>query len=113
LVVGLVAAGLIYGRWKLRLLAGVLGATFVGFIAFWVAAEYPPRNIREALSQEQGWCWTRQFWDPAIDESSWLCVRCGDHSCIDYWSQKQHILEVRAYTECNDGNVYDDGSGAR
>jgi len=66
-----------------------------------------PRNLFEAYRDIPGWCWYRQFWDPRIDKSRYLCVRCGTKACIEDWSAKYAMQEV-LLDSCLQAGWYED-----
>lgn len=69
--------------------AFVFGAFLVIFCMVWLALNPAPLNIWEAIGGENGYCWIRQIYNAAIDETSWLCVRCGTQACIDEWNPQR------------------------
>mmetsp|Transcript_56560 Transcript_56560/g.143090 ORF Transcript_56560/g.143090 Transcript_56560/m.143090 type:complete len:439 (+) Transcript_56560:160-1476(+) len=87
----------------------VLGLGLVGFSFFWIfSAQGGPINIFEMAGGENGYCWVRQVYLPSVDESQWLCVRCGTQSCIDLWEQQKY-LETVSMVVCQEKTWYYDG----
>jgi len=83
--------------WERRLtfFSLVVGLLLTGFCLSWSLGNWAPRDIWE----EVPWCWSRQVRnDRLFGTSQWLCIRCGEQSCIDRWAQESNIAQVSIAT---------------
>jgi len=92
-----------------RVLKWSMLATGIGLVAFclcWVVV-WPPMNVWEPVR----WCWTRQVYNatlfPVGQKQHWRCVRCGDQTCIDYWSKQTWTASATLDQCANDIGWYD------
>jgi membrane associated rhomboid family serine protease len=82
----------------------VLIVLLIAFCLGWLFTQWPPEDIWEKLdpSTKEPVCWTRQIWDPQINERSYVCVqcKCGDEACKSQWSSMEYVKSV-TLTSCN------------
>jgi len=86
-----------------------LGLGLAAFSLYWIfSAETGPLNMIEKSEGQTGYCWVRQVYLPSVDETQWLCVRCGTTKCIEEWSAQKY-LETVSLLVCKDKGWYFDG----
>lgn len=76
-----------------RIFQAIVLILLIGLYSFHFAmlVKWPPQTFED----DKPWCWVRQIYNQTLfKDTSFHCVRCGDHYCIDRWSSQRWIQNV-------------------
>jgi len=89
----------------------VLGTIGVGLVMFslaWLGLNEAPLNIWEAAAGDSGYCWVKQFFNPALNATNYQCIRCKTEECVAEWSLQPELRSVKFSACASQGWFYDE-----